>query len=164
VAAVLTQKGIESYCPLCNVPQHGSERKKLVKEPLFSSHVFVFATQKEFAKIMKTDGIINLVYWLDQPAVIQEEEITAIKNFLAEHKETGLEKTRINRTEWIRIPQVPLLQNEVTKPGMSYKTGRVVLPSLGYALVAPGEKSSEERFGTVEKNCTVQRNGATSRA
>lgn len=164
VAALLTQKGLENYCPLNKVLKQWHDRKKLVEEPLFSSYVFVFVTPTEVAEIKKTEGIINFVYWLGKPAVVREEEITAIKNFLGEHKEVRLEKTRINVEDRVQIIQGPLMHKEGTVMEVYHKTVRVLLPTLGFALVAQVEKSSIELIESVEANGTVRKNGISSRA
>lgn len=164
VAALLTQKGLENYCPLNKVLKQWHDRKKLVEEPLFSSYVFVFVTPTEVAEIKKTEGIINFVYWLGKPAVVREEEITAIKNFLGEHKEVRLEKARINVDDRVQIIQGPLMHKEGTVMEVYHKTVRVLLPTLGFALVAQVEKSSIELIESVEANGTVRKNGISSRA
>ena len=41
VAALLSKRGIENYCPLNRVVRKWSDRHKLIYEPLFSSYVFV---------------------------------------------------------------------------------------------------------------------------
>ena len=164
VAALLTQKGLENYCPLNKVLKQWHDRKKLVEEPLFSSYVFVFVTPTEVAEIKKTEGIINFVYWLGKPAVVREEEITAIKNFLGEHKEVRLEKARINVDDRVQIIQGQLMHKEGTVMEIYHKTVRVLLPTLGFALVAQVEKSSIELIESVEANGTVRKNGISSRA
>lgn len=164
VAALLTQKGLENYCPLNKVLKQWHDRKKLVEEPLFSSYVFVFATPTEFTEIKKTEGIINFVYWLGKPAVVREEEIITIKSFLGEYKEIKLEKTRINVDDRVQIVQGPLMHKEGTVLEVYHKTIKVLLPTLGYALVAQVEKSGVELIESIEANGSVRKNGISSRA
>jgi transcription antitermination factor NusG len=150
VAGLLTQKGLENYCPLNKVLKQWHDRKKLVEEPLFTSYVFVFASPAQFTEIKKTDGIINFVYWLGKPAVVREEEIMTIKNFLGQHKEVKLEKTRIKVEDKVQIVQGPLMHKAGTVLEVHHKTIKVLLPTLGYALVAQVEKTSVEVIETVE--------------
>lgn len=42
--------------------------------------------------MLKTDGIMNFVYWLGKPAVIKDLEIDMIRRFLNEHTNVSLEK------------------------------------------------------------------------
>lgn len=144
VAELLTRKGIENYCPVNKVLKQWHDRKKLVEEPLFTSYVFVSITQAELVEVKKTDGIINFVYWLGKPAVIREEEIKTIKNFLGSYKEVQLEKTRIKPEDAVQIINGPLMNREAKVLEVYHRTVKVILPSLGYALVAQLEKSSVE--------------------
>src|ERR1700712_2216779 len=96
VADLLSRKKIEYYCPLNKVQKQWSDRKKIVSEPLFTSYVFVHIDETEQLPVRITDGVINFVYWLGKPAVIKEDEILAIKDFLDNHKEVQLEKKKIN--------------------------------------------------------------------
>src|SRR6476619_2013170 len=85
VAEILSRKKIENYCPLNKLLRQWSDRKKIVFEPLFTSYVFVKAAEKEHSEIRKIDGIINFVYWINKPAIIRNEEIESIKEFLKEY-------------------------------------------------------------------------------
>ena len=96
VSQQLAAKKIEAYCPFNKVHKQWSDRKKLVEEPLFNSYVFVHATTNEHLQIKQADGIINFVHWLGNPAVIRDEEIDAIKNFLGEYNNVKLEKAEVN--------------------------------------------------------------------
>ncbi|MEO7049924.1 MAG: transcription termination/antitermination NusG family protein, partial [Ferruginibacter sp.] len=75
VASLLAKKKVEHYCPLNRVVKQWSDRRKLVFEPLFTSYVFVKATDAEMATIRQTNDVINFVYWLGRPAVIKDTEI-----------------------------------------------------------------------------------------
>src|SRR6188768_4001625 len=92
VADLLTKKGLTNYCPLNKVRKQWADRKKTVYEPLFTSYVFVYVTELEHLILKKTSGVINLVYWLGKPALIRDEEILTIKNFLEGHINVKLEK------------------------------------------------------------------------
>jgi transcription antitermination factor NusG len=51
VHALLTDKKIESYCPLNKVRKKWSDRMKTVEEPLFKSYVFVRVNEEEQTKV-----------------------------------------------------------------------------------------------------------------
>jgi transcription antitermination factor NusG len=142
VAEILGRKKIENYCPLNKVVRQWSDRKKIVFEPLFTSYVFVKAAEKEHLEIRKVDGIINFVYWLSKPAIIRNEEIDCIKNFLNEHNNVRLEKTLININTTVRITQGPLMEHEGKVIAIKNKTVKIVLPSLGYMMIAEVEKTN----------------------
>jgi len=144
VADLLVKKHIESYCPLNKIVRQWADRKKLILEPLFTSYVFVHTTPQEMLTIKQTDGILNFVYWLGQPAVIRDEEIDAVKQFLDEYHNVQLEKINVNMHDRVRISSGPLMAREGDVIEVRSKTVKVQLPTLGYALTAEVEKSNVE--------------------
>jgi transcription antitermination factor NusG len=140
VAELLTRKKIENYCPLNRVRKQWADRKKIVYEPLFTSYVFVRVTEQEQIQLRKTDGIINLVYWLGKPAIIKNEEIDIIKKFLSEHKHVSLEKTSVKVDDLVQVISGALMNYEGKVASVMTKTVKVVLPSLGYMMLAEVEK------------------------
>lgn len=144
VADLLIKKHIESYCPLNKIVRQWADRKKLVLEPLFTSYVFVHTTPQEHLAIKQTDGILNFVYWLGQPAVIRDEEIAAVKQFLDEYHNVQLEKISVNMHDRVRISSGPLMAREGDVIEVRSKTVKVQLPTLGYALTAEVEKANVE--------------------
>ena len=144
VADLLVKKHLENYCPLNKVVRQWADRKKLVLEPLFTSYVFVHTTPQEHLAIKQTDGILNFVYWLGQPAVIRDEEIDAVKQFLDEYQNVQLEKIDVNMRDRVRISSGPLMAREGDVIEVRSKTVKVQLPSLGYVMTAEVEKSNVE--------------------
>lgn len=86
VALRLKEVGIDAYCPVNKQEKKWSDRLKVTEEPLFRSYVFVnIDLEKQSAAVRRTLGVVNFVYWLNKPAVIQDDEIIAIQQFLSEH-------------------------------------------------------------------------------
>jgi transcription antitermination factor NusG len=144
VAELLHKRKVENFCPLNKVIRQWSDRKKTVHEPLFTSYVFVYATESEHLVIKQTDGVISFVHWLGKPAIIRNEEIDIIKQFLNEHHDVKLEKINVNVDDRVRITNGPLMYHEGQVVEVRNKTVKVSLPSLGYALVAEVDKSKIE--------------------
>ena len=136
VAEILTRKRIENYCPLNKVIRQWSDRKKIVNEPLFTSYVFVRISECQLLPLKKTDGVINLVYWLGKPAVIRDPEIELIKNFLNDHVNVRLEKTAININDNVQVLSGPLMELEGKVIALKSRTVKIELPSLGYMMQA----------------------------
>ncbi len=84
VAEKLHDLGLEVYCPLITTIKIWSDRKKKVKEPLFKSYVFVCVSDAERELVFQAHGVVRYVFWLGKPAIIQQNEIEAIKDFLQE--------------------------------------------------------------------------------
>ena len=144
VADLLTKRRVENFCPLNKVVRQWADRKKTVLEPLFTSYVFVHASEQEHLTIKQTDGVVNMVYWLGSPAVIRDEEIEAIQNFLQDHTDVKLEKIAVNISDRIRITDGVLVHREGEVLEVKNKTVKVFLPSLGYTMVAEVAKDKIE--------------------
>lgn len=144
VAESLTRNKIENYCPINRVVRQWSDRKKVVNEPLFTSYVFVKVTDKEHVSLKKTDGVINLVYWLNKPAVIPDHEIDTIRHFLSEHSNVSLQQTPINVKDKVRILSGPLFEQEGQVLFVKNRTIKIALPSMGYLMYAEVEAGNVE--------------------
>lgn len=144
VAELLQKKKIDNYCPLYKSVRQWSDRKKTIMEPLFTSYVFVNMTEKEQLFVKQTDGVLNFVYWLGKPAVIKNEEIDVIRKFLAENEHVRLEQIEVNVNDRIKIINGPFKYWEGNVTEIRPKSVKVLLPSLGYALVAEIPKSRIE--------------------
>jgi transcription antitermination factor NusG len=142
VADLLSKKEIENYCPLNKVRKQWADRKKTVLEPLFTSYVFVRVHEKEHLQLKQTEGVLNLVYWLKKPAIIKEAEINAIRNFLDEHRDIKLEKTPVNINDSIKVISGPLMEREGKVLEIRNRSVKIVLPSLGFAMVAEVKTSN----------------------
>ncbi len=112
VSQLLTKKKIESYCPLNKVVRQWKDRRKLIMEPLFNSYVFVHLTEQEIWSVRQTEGVLNFVYWLSKPAIIQDQEIITIQRFLNDYQNVHLEKARVNPHDTVRVMGGPLMYLE----------------------------------------------------
>jgi transcription antitermination factor NusG len=63
VNTILSQKGIESWCPIQRIERQWSDRKKIVEEPLFKSYVFVRISEAEKNEVIITGGVLNFVHY-----------------------------------------------------------------------------------------------------
>ena len=92
---LLTQKGIEAYCPLNKVRRKWSDRVKLIEEPLFKSYVFVRVTEENKSDVRLTNGVVNFLYWNGKPAIVKDREIEVSRKFLNEHENVALVKVDV---------------------------------------------------------------------
>ena len=136
VNQLLTEKGLESYCPLNKVRRKWSDRVKVVEEPLFKSYVFVKVGDEYRTAVRITPGAINFVYWQGKPAVIREKEITAIKRFLNEYENVEVQPLELKVNQRVRITNGTLMDHEGKVLDIRHKTARIAIDSLGYILVA----------------------------
>ena len=147
VAALLTQKDIDCYCPLNKVKKQWADRKKIVYEPLFTSYVFVNISPNHLIKAKETEGVVNFVYWQGRPAIVKQEEIETIKRFLSEYEHVSLERAdSISTNDTIKITNGPLMMREGKVVEVRHKTIRVLIPTIGFNLVAEVEISNVEKL------------------
>ena len=136
VTQLLTEKGLESYCPVNKVRRKWSDRVKIVEEPLFKSYVFVKVSEEDRTAVRMTPGVINFVYWDGKPALVKEKEITAIKRFLNEYENVEVRPMNIELNQRVKITTGPLMDQEGKVVGLQHKMVKVAIDSLGYLLVA----------------------------
>jgi transcription antitermination factor NusG len=141
VNLLLTEKGLESYCPLNKVRRKWSDRMKIVEEPLFKSYVFVKVSDEDRTSVRMTNGAINFVYWDSKPAVIREKEIIAIKRFLNEYENVEAVPADLKINQRVRITNGTLMDQEGKVLDIRHKTARIAIDSLGYILVAYIDRS-----------------------
>jgi transcription antitermination factor NusG len=146
VASLLTKKKVENFVPFVSVETNGYIRKKIVNRPLFKSYVFAFTTEQEISLLKHVDGAINILYWLGKPAVINAEEIMAIKDFSKDYSNVNVERLLVNNS----ITEVNSLYNHSFEIdgnviAVKNKTIKISLPSLGYAITA--DLKEESIFG-----------------
>ena len=142
VAALLTKKKIENFCPLSCVETQSFRKHKLIFEPLFKSYVFVNVTETETESLKNLDGVVNLLYWLGKPAVIKDDEIAAIKEFTNDHRNIKLERTLVNINDVARNFNASSYAIEGKLVTVKNKTIKINLPSLGYTMIAQIEDDS----------------------
>ena len=84
IHASLIRKNIESWCPVKRIENQWTDRKKKIDEPIFKSYIFVRIDIKNRTPVLMTDGVLNFVHYLGKPAVIRDEEVQIIKQYLSE--------------------------------------------------------------------------------
>lgn len=141
VHQLLTDKGIESYCPLNKVKRRWSDRFKTIEEPLFKSYVFVRVTDDDRTKVRLTNGVVNFVYWNGKPAIIREKEIQTIKRFLDEHENVIVRPMEFAKNQQVLITSGTLMDRHATVLDVRKKEVKVAIESMGQELVAYIDKN-----------------------
>lgn len=142
VAQQLSLLNIEHYCPLRKVQRQWSDRKKIIQEPLFTSYVFVRLGVSKMTWVRDMDGVVNFVRFGRKPAVIRDEEIEAIRHFLKEHKHVSAELIDFRIKDNVKVVSGLFMNMTGNVVEVMHKTVKIVIPSLGYQLVAELEKSN----------------------
>ncbi len=86
IATELEALGFEIYCPHNKVYKKWTDRIKVVYQPLFSMYVFVNVAEHEKWKPLEVNGALNYIKNNGKPAVVRNEEINELKNFLMDNE------------------------------------------------------------------------------
>ena len=145
VSALLSEKGIENYCPLNKVVKQWSDRRKVILEPVFKSYVFVKIDEEKKWDLKKINGIINFVYWLGKPAVIKEQEIITIRKFLNEFSDVQVAEERgLKVNAKVRIKQGLMMNYQGLLIELAGNRAKVRIDSMGISLHAQFDKKNLE--------------------
>ena len=136
VASLLVKKKIENFIPVVSTETAKSWRNKVQNKPLFKSYVFVHVTEQDAILLSRSEGVISLLHWLGRPAVINDAEIAALKEFTEDYQNIELEKLTVNSNVLERSIYRSSYEIEGNLLAVKNKTIKINLPSLGYAMVA----------------------------
>ena len=138
MALRLREEGIEAYCPVNKQEKQWSDRRKVTEEPLFRSYVFVnIDLASQSSAVRRTLGVVNFLYWLNKPAVIQDDEIIAIQQFLSEHASVEVLGNTLQVGDFITIDAGALKGQKAEVTGIKNRHEvRLRIDSLGFELVA----------------------------
>jgi len=142
VFRLLSEKGVEAYCPLNKVSRKWSDRMKTVEEPLFKSYVFVRVTDASQSNVRITPGVMNFVYWQGKPATIKDSEIEVIKRFLKEYSNVIAQPIKLKPQSKVKIQQGLFMDKEATILKVQGNKVQVVIDSIGYSLIALVDRSN----------------------
>ncbi|MES1220387.1 MAG: transcription termination/antitermination NusG family protein [Bacteroidota bacterium] len=146
VAELLNKKGFKAYCPQNRLHATYGSKKKITGFPLFASYVFVSIREDQKSSVLHTNGVMGFVYWLDKPVVIRDEEVAAINFFLQDYPQVMLEKIAVNVNEPVRVINEPVMVRKGNFMEVSNPDSKVMLPSLGYVMIADTRKQGSETF------------------
>jgi transcription antitermination factor NusG len=142
VAEILTRRKFINYCPLNRVSRPGSENKNVYEVPLFSSYVFVKISETQCSQLRHIDGIINFLYWMGKPVIIEESEVDMIRRFLDGHINVKVEKTGVGINDTLSIVSGSLMEQDKEVINIKNKKTTIGFPSLGYKIVGEFEISN----------------------
>ena len=144
IASLLSEKGIENYCPLNKVIRQWSDRKKTILEPLFKGYVFVQVEEAAKWEVLAINGIVNYVHWLGKPARIRDSEIDTIRRFLHEFEDIDVTETGMQVNAAVQVKQGVLMNYKGIVLEVQGNRARVKIESMGIQLSAFFDKKNLE--------------------
>jgi len=147
VVVTLTKKGIEHFCPICNLIDSKSVTMKQVGfEPLLSSYIFVFIPESELYNLKAIPGVSNIIYFKSKPAVINHKEIDIMKQLATTYSSIKLEKAPVNINGSVRLVGDPIVSYGDNSVSLRHQAIKIYLPTLGFTITAERTKPKEQIF------------------
>ncbi|HVG13085.1 MAG TPA: transcription termination/antitermination NusG family protein [Flavisolibacter sp.] len=137
VVNLLAKKNLESYSPLNRIIRVKTNVRDQITVPLFSSWVFVRATEADQDIVLGTEGIVSFLFWRGKPAIIPDTEMSLLQHFVTQHSSISLQKIDATPEEtWGKRRNKTLAANnkDTSSPDELYTS--ISLPSIGYTLTA----------------------------
>ncbi|HXH99828.1 MAG TPA: UpxY family transcription antiterminator [Sphingobacteriaceae bacterium] len=127
VAEKLALSGLEVYCPLLKTKKKWSDRWKLVEEPLFRSYCLVCINERERDNVFRVPGVVRYLYFCGKPAIVRQEEIDVLKNWLDQYRHDSIESTEYHPQDKVLLKSGVLMDQsaEVLKSSGNYITLRL---------------------------------------
>ncbi len=107
VKSYLDGVAIESYLPLKKTLNQWKDRKKWVESPLFSCYIFAKIPYIYRYDVLKATSVVRIVGFNNQPTPVLDEEIEAIKIYLASNVDVNVHDGFVKGDE-VRINNGPL--------------------------------------------------------
>lgn len=131
VAESLEQMGVEVYCPLITEIKQWKDRKKKLKTPLFKSYVFIKLEEKNRNRVFDVLGVVRYLFWLGKPAIVRNEEIEVIQEWLDGEKVDDAKVDHLNQGDKISIKNGVFKDHEAIIREVGNRKMRLILPKLG---------------------------------
>ncbi|MBU3681345.1 MAG: UpxY family transcription antiterminator [Flavobacterium sp.] len=130
VAEQLEKLGITAYCPMTIQVRQWSDRKKKVEVPLLNSYVFVQLAEADRKLVFEVPGIVRYLFWLGEPAIVRDEEIKTLQNWLSLDF-AELEVKSLKPGDTIMLKEGAFKNQEARIKTISKNKMQLVLTSLG---------------------------------
>jgi len=135
----LEKLDIEVYCPMVTQVKQWSDRKKKVETPLINSYVFVNIEDKNRNIVFEVPGVVRYLFWLGKPAIIQDQEIEALKASLKGIL-SAVEVNGIQPGDSLTISKGPFQGKEGVVSQVDKNKIRLVLNELGVTITISKEE------------------------
>ncbi len=144
LAALLSKKGIENFCPL-NYTINLEANKRISNETLLRSFIFVRITEAQIRTVKNIQGVLNLIYWKCSPAIIPQKEIEALKKISSNYQNIRVDKCSVQPDKEVQINEELIFAHNELDETVKHQIIKIVLPALGYVL-SGARVRQHERF------------------
>ena len=134
LAERLQSEGWTVYCPLTTTTKQWSDRKKVVKEPLFKGYLFIQVEDQLRDEVFNYTGAVRYLFWLRRPAIVLESEIRTIQKWLGQYNHSDIDITHILPGDFVRITSGPFSGEQAVLLDKTNQKAVVQLKELGIQL------------------------------
>ncbi len=124
--------GIEAYCPTRKEIRLWSDRKKKVDVPVLPSMVLVRLEEKDVNNVFNIKGVVRYMFWLGKRAIIRQQEVDVLKNYLKGNSIINQEITKLNPGDLINITGFNRENGVIER--ISNNSVWVFLENIGYKI------------------------------
>jgi transcription antitermination factor NusG len=151
VAAMLTKRKIENYVPLNFISKDASKKQKEQQIPLFESLIFVKIAVNNINEVKKLDNIISFLHLMEAPAIINENEIIAVKEFVHQYQNVEVQKSVVDVNDQVKNISEPVKSIDGKIYSINCKVIKVNLPSLGYIITAEADSTKSLEVNKIQR-------------
>ena len=83
----LKAEGLDVYLPKITRLKQWSDRKKKVTEPLMTSYIFIYASERERLLALEKDAVVRCVFYCGRPAKIPDYQMRNFISFIKEEED-----------------------------------------------------------------------------
>jgi len=152
----LQKKGFEFYCPFQKAERPVYNIRIHSGEPVLAGYIFVKTSQGQLRRLKSVPGVLSIVYWLDKPVHIHDEDITAFQAFLNNHPVSKTERIKLKFETHTTITNI-LRDNRGSNTNelMTY-TSIFEFPAIGYAFISENTEIDAAAYAHIKnKKATV---------
>lgn len=148
VSEKLALSGVEVYCPLLKTKKKWSDRWKWVEEPLFRSYCFVRLEDSDRDKVLTTNGVVRYLYHCGKPAVVRNEELQLLKNWLNQYSHESIESSAFHVRDKVRLKSGALMDHMAEVLSSSGNYIMLFLETLGMQIRVDLRKNIVEKISS----------------
>jgi len=134
VAERLNEIGVVTYCPLIDKTSQWSDRKKVIRVPLFNSYIFVQLEEKDRNRVFEVTGAVRYLFWLGKPAIVKNAEIETIQNWLSAPADFEITLDQWKKGDKIVLESGPFRSQSAVIQEVKQNHYTLILESLGCVL------------------------------
>lgn len=135
VATHLSKLNYEVYCPMKTRDSKYYGKSKPVEEPLFKSYVFVKHNKGPKTEVLMAPGVVQYLYWLGKPAIVRQEEIDVIENWLSKGYVDECLITSISAGDRIQIKNGVFKGKDGIVKEIGKGSVKIILQELGCSVI-----------------------------